>query len=606
MKRLLSVFLASTLLLGSTATALADTQPYSKVYEPETSYVLATTVAWEANASAADVADDEVRPATAMVYVDSNLQVTSADGTSLGELDTYLKATSSTVIPALYIDNEDAAAALKSYLESSELGDVFVVASYENAALVKDVASLVPVRGMVDFRSIKTCDEDTLLDIIKTTNGSNAKVALISEDIATKENVRYIQNRLVTVWVETTSETKALLQQYTNGANGVLVADYQKAIDQLGFFQDDAPTLLRTSNIIGHRGMPSEYVENTTMSAIGAYAAGADNIENDIYLSADRELFIVHDEGMSRLFDRADITNVEELTLKELQAIPFVNDGENGVQARNNQSAENSRYGFITYLNSQRIPSMREFINLFKDADVIHTTEIKTATEDAVPALRNLVTELDAFDQVVTISFNRNILEKMHEFWPEMSIGALGYEGWGDATTNLPAFAKYSDVIESEGAEKALEMLYAELDQWNATYNPYLNFSYDLAVIGRHRGLTVWPWTYNTAEEFAQGYLNGIYGLTTNFSWWATNFIRDVKAEDVTIKVGEEVPQPTTVSQRREESTAEDAELIVVEGSIETAGEALAIFRLKQDLVIDGTSYGTYYLYSNPFTITVE
>ena len=41
-------------------------------------------------------------------------------------------------------------------------------------------------------------------------------------------------------------------------------------------------------------------------------------------------------------------------------------------------------------------------------------------------------------------------------------------------------------------------MLYAELDRWNATYNPHLSFTYDLAVIGRHRGLTVWPWTYNT------------------------------------------------------------------------------------------------------------
>ena len=47
-------------------------------------------------------------------------------------------------------------------------------------------------------------------------------------------------------------------------------------------------------------------------------------------------------------------------------------------------------------------------------------------------------------------------------------------------------------------------------------------------------------------------------------------------------------------------------ELIAIEGSLESVGEALAIYRLKQELVIDGTSYGSYYLYSNPFTVTVE
>ena len=29
------------------------------------------------------------------------------------------------------------------------------------------------------------------------------------------------------------------------------------------------------------------------------------------------------------------------------------------------------------------------------------------------------------------------------------------------------------------------------------------------------------------------------------------------------------------------------------------------LYRLEQELVIEGTSYGSYYLYSNPFTVTV-
>ena len=604
MKKLFALLLCIILLVPTLA--LAETLPYSKVYEPETSFVLATTIAWEADATAKDVAAAEVRPGTAFVYVDKELNVTAADGAALGTLQEYIDATAGTIIPALYIQDEEAAAALKAYLETSGLGDVFVAASYENAALVKEVAQLNPVRGLVDFRAIKEGDEDTIEMIIKKTNGSYAKVALLSEEFATEDNVKFIQGRLVTVWVETAAETKSLLQQYTNGANGILVKDYQKAIEQLAFFKDDAPTLLRLSNVVGHRGMPSVHVENTVQSMIGAYNAGADAMETDIYLSDDREIFVLHDGSLKRLFDREDVAAVEELTLKELQAIPFANDGPNGVQASNNQKAVGSRYGFIDILPSQRIPTLREIYEMFEDTGIAQDTEIKSTNTKIVQALRNLVTEMDNFEEVFVITFNKVILDEFYKSWPEMSVGALGMEGYGSPEAYLPEFIKYGEVVAAEGVEKALEILYAEIDRWNATYNPNLAFTYDLAVAGRHRGLTVWPWTYNQPAQFADAYLKGVYGLTTNFSWWATDFIRDIRATDVTIKVGEEIPAPIVKTQKGEVVAAEGLELIVVEGAIDAAGEALAIYRLKLDLNIDGTSFGNYYIYSNPFTVTVE
>lgn len=604
MKKLLALLLCALLLVPMLA--LAETLPYSKVYEPETSVVLATTIAWEADATAKDVAAAEVRPGTALVYVDKDLNVTAADGSQLGALQDYVAATTGTIIPALYIQDEETAVALKAYLETSGLGDVFVAASYENAALVKEVAQLNPVRGLVDFRSIKEGDEDTIEMIIKKTNGSHAKVALLSEEFATEDNVKFIQGRLVTVWVETAAETKSLLQQYTNGANGILVKDYQKAIDQLAFFKDDAPTLLRLSNVVGHRGMPSVHVENTVQSMIGAYNAGADAMETDIYLSDDREIFVLHDGSMKRLFDREDVTAVEELTLRELQAIPFVNDGPNGIQAANNQKAEGSRYGFIDLLPNQRIPTLREIYEMFEDTGVAQDTEIKSQNPKIVQALRNLVNEMDNFEEVFVITFNKVILDEFYASWPEMSVGALGMEGYGSPEAYLPEFLKYSEIVAAEGVEKALEKLYAEIDRWNATYNPNLAFTYELAVAGRHRGLTVWPWTYNKPEQFADAYLKGVYGLTTNYSWWATDFIRDIRAQDVTIKAGEEIPAPVVTTQKGEAVAAEGLELIVVDGAIDAAGEALALYRLKLDLVIDGTSFGNYYIYSNPFTVTVE
>ena len=579
---------------------------YTQVYEPETSFVLSSTVAWNADETALEVAGAQARPATALVYVDADLRVTDAAGKEIApSLADYISATAGTVIPALYVSDAEAAAALKFYLIESGLGDVFVAASYENAALVKDVADLNPVRGLVDFRGIVEADEDTLDDIIATTNGSHAKVCLISQEIATEENVQYLQGRCSTVWVATSSDQVSLMTQYTNGANGVLVDDYQAALDTLAFFQDDAPSLLRPSLIVGHRGMPSEYIENTTLSAIGAYAAGA--IENDIHLTADRKIIINHDESLARLFNRPDVENLNILTLEEILSIPFVNDTEKGVQAANNQNASKSRYGYIRYLPSQRMPTLREFFELFKDSGVVHDTEIKTNDPAIVVALRTLVNEYDNFGEVFTISFNVNILEEMYNSWPEMSVGALGMEGYAKEGSNLPMYQPYGDLIESGEAtvEECVAMLYAELDKWNATYNPSSGFSYDVISAGRHRGLTVWPWTYNSAEGFAEAYLNGIYGLTTNFSYWASDFIVDLDAEDVDLTVGEPLPAPVVTTQNGQQVSVEGLEAIALEGSLDEEGQALMIYRLKQELVIDGVSYGSYYLYSNPFTVTV-
>ena len=110
------------------------------------------------------------------------------------------------------------------------------------------------------------------------------------------------------------------------------------------------------------------------------------------------------------------------------------------MQAANNQSADESRYGYIRYLSSQRMPTLREFFELFKDSGVVHDTEIKTNDPAIVIALHNLVNEYDNFGEVFTISFNVNILEEMYKSWPEMSVGALGMEGYADPESNLPMY----------------------------------------------------------------------------------------------------------------------------------------------------------------------
>ncbi|MBR3630869.1 MAG: hypothetical protein IKN55_10450, partial [Oscillospiraceae bacterium] len=271
---------------------------YSSVYEPNTSWQMAATVAWRADSSAMDTAAGDVRPATAFVWVDADLKVYDRDGNEIaGSVADYVARTAERMIPAFYVKDGDAASALKGWLSETGFEDCFVVSTPDNKDAVKDVADLLHVRGMLDFTAETNPSRKTLTDMIAAVNGAHGKVVLLNAEAATRENIRLLQSLCATVWVQAPADadTKTLVTFYTHGVNGVLTDDYQAAIRAEELFQDDAPTVLRIPKIIGHRGDPSNYAENTIESARGAFEEGADAIENDIQLSSDGQVFIRHD-----------------------------------------------------------------------------------------------------------------------------------------------------------------------------------------------------------------------------------------------------------------------------------------------------------------------
>ena len=304
--------------------------PYADVYEPETSWIMSATVAWRSGQDALSVASASERPATAFVWLDADLNVYDRDGALISDdLGGYIDATAGSVIPAFYIADAQTAAALKAFLPNCGLLDCFVVSTPDNRALVKDVADLVHVRGMLDYTAITNPSRDDLLDMVAGTNGAHGKVILISAESATYENVRFLQKLASTVWVQTPTDTRTIMTVYTNGANGVVVDDYEAAIRAEEFFDDDALSLLRVPFVIGHRGDPSTYVENTLDSARGAFEEGVDSVENDIQLSADGEVFILHDDLPTRLLMLEELGednepyHAEHYTLEQLREHPF-------------------------------------------------------------------------------------------------------------------------------------------------------------------------------------------------------------------------------------------------------------------------------------------
>ena len=71
--------------------------------------------------------------------------------------------------------------------------------------------------------------------------------------------------------------------------------------------------------IIGHRGFPAEYPENTLAAFQAAVAAGAIMIELDVMLSRDRKLVVIHDDTLERTTNGHGA--VADFRLKELKQL---------------------------------------------------------------------------------------------------------------------------------------------------------------------------------------------------------------------------------------------------------------------------------------------
>ena len=384
-----------------------------------------------------------------------------------------------------------------------------------------------------------------------------------------------------------------------------MVEDGKRAVQMLEFFQDDAPTLLRVPLTIGHRGDPSTYVENTLDSAEGAVREGADSVENDIQLSADGKLFILHDESLSRLFNQEEDVIAEELTLAELRNIfadwdhPY-----RGIPVVNEVDAESSRYGKFYGQDEKKqytVPTLEEYIRTFRNTGIVHDTEIKSANPAILPVYKALVDQYDAWDQFFSITFNASILDAVYADYPSLSIGALGYlSKYGDMTMIL--FGGQSAFLTTDDPQAALAPLFSVLDTWNATANMDFNsVPKDVVTAARHRGLTFWPWTYIEEDAFAEDYLFGMSGLTTDYPWWTENLLEEIESADITLQEGENLPRPMGRNKKNERKPLENAEAVMVEDLPD--GSSLMIWRYKADLTLGEKSFGQYYLYSEPFIL---
>lgn len=519
-------------------------------------------------------------PATAVLRVNSALDVVDANDIKIATVAEAMKALNMQVMPAFRVEDEAAVKALCAYLEKEDMMDVFIMS--DDDALIRLARDTYGIaRGIVDFSARTGVEKMAMSEIREIANTAGARIAVIPAQLATQENVEALQRLFTTVWVQSSAQadTVELVSHITSGANGIITQD-RAELERCftAYFKEN--TLTRVINIIGHRGQPSTGQENSIASSVDAYQSGETMVENDIYITTDGVIVIMHDITIDRTTNGSG--NVESMPSTVLGQ--YVIDGN-------------------TAAATQPIPTLEDYFKEFQGKDIQIVIELKSDKTKIIEPLAELIHQYDIADQVNIITFEYQQIAALKQHLPEVSVGYL--------TSEI--------TLSEEDYLLTVEEILQKVQQYDTTYNP----SYASGALGpnvmtaaSHRGVTLWPWTINKTEDFDTYFLYGVHGITTNYSSYVSRYIKNVTTEQsgYEIAVGEEIELPVIrTNYDRTQTASTVASMTVISGNadaISYKNGKLAATETGEYSVIFGhacrlSNGKTYYMYSQPVTVSV-
>ena len=502
----------------------------------------------------------ERTPSNAILHLDDELFVTAKDGLYV-PFDAALAMCQDRVIPIFYVESEKAATALGETLNEIDFFDCIVMS--DKAELVKSVRKLVPsISGAIDARSNELDgDLSYLIGLRDEANSNNAKIIFLGSH-ATSEQIVYLQNRLMTVWIDTKDNSvEAHCNAFNSGANGTVSESSESMFETIDLFEKD--TLFRDINIVGHRGQPATNADNSLSGAKAAVDSGANAVECDIYLTADMEFVIMHSDDIGYYTEGKG--KVSELRTFQVQYFP------------------------LKGTNGEHIPKLEEFFEEFRGVDMMHTIEIKTTHPDTVYLLRDLIAKCGVAHQVNIISFNFEQLKLAREIIPNVSCGYLG------SINGI-----YSDIAK-------------KVNPYNISYHPTSsNMNASNAYELNNRGISVNPWNYSSKETLYDVILNGYSSYTTDGALWAKDFVNKiVPLENYSVTAGDEAEFKATAITKLGEKEVY-CEPIVINGDVSfTKTEKGYIPSASGDVTVmlkfaDQIGEKTVYRYSESVKLTVK
>lgn len=399
--------------------------------------------------------------------------------------DQALDKLCSKVIPAFRIQNTRGADSLASLLRGRNIRDAYVVSS--DLSLVKRTYDQWKyVRGVADYSGQGGADPETL----RYNAWANKARVLILPESTTRAAVTKIQDSYACVWLRVSEGKTATVAAANKGPYGLITPD--RSVTEYCYKNYyGANTLVRRTNIIGHRGALTLAPENTILGTSTAYSNGANMVENDIYLTTDGVVVVMHDETLDRT------TN-----------------GTGKVVEKSSAQLKKYSVDYYSGVAAQPIPTLEDYFKLIKgNPEQKLVIEMKHPYDSRLAnAMVALINKYDILDQVVVMSFIQDNVAHTTAALPGAPVGILS---WLAMSEDNPLYATYQ-VME-------------QVQPYHSVCNPgYSGWGGDVIKEVAHRGVTLWPWTLNDRGQFDSLFINGVAGITTDYCQWSKNYIESV------------------------------------------------------------------------------
>lgn len=219
------------------------------------------------------------------------------------------------------------------------------------------------------------------------------------------------------------------------------------------------------SKNFAHRGFSGKYPENTLLAfKMACETPGCEGIENDVHLTKDGEVVMIHDERI----DRTCVNGtgfVKDYTYEELKKFDV-------------------SYIYAGQCEPQHIPTLREYFELVKNYDIITNIELKTSIFE-YPGIEqkvwDIIQEYDMKDKVIISSFNHFSVKRMKAICPDIKCGLLT-ESW---LLDVGNYLKAADVECFHPIYRSLnEETVAEIKAQNVEINTWtVNEEEDIALM---------------------------------------------------------------------------------------------------------------------------
>ena len=476
-------------------------------------------------------------PVGIQLLLHEDLTVYSVFGSPMGSLSSVFVKIYQKVMPVFTVSDQKTADALMAYLNEKSFQDVFILSKKEE--LIRYVHEQYCIlRGILDMTD-ETADPDTLCALC---NANNVRILLLGEQTPATL-ISALQERQITVWIQQSFEEEELPLRYhrmlTGGAMGLVVDRPKELAEVMKLYGDH--TMLHTPLIQAY-GYGHQYPWDTLEAAKAGHAAAVSGIVLDIFLTKDAELVAIPEREIEK-HSRDFSGNVEDYTWKELDGVRLNRD-------RHIATAD------------CRIRRLSDFYEAFADTEQRFHLVVYEDEERVIDLLMDLNRRMGMTNRVSYVVGGTAQIQRIRHKIPEAIILNRGlYDPMQKVWLSLP------------------EIL-ANMQLYNSAFSPryqcseeFLDMVYNLWC----RGITTWPYYFDSREDLDMFFLSGVSGLTTNLIQYIENWTKSLlpAEEHVVMKAG----QSRTITARMVTYSGKEVrvspQIQVLDGPFEVRDDAL-------------------------------